>query len=122
MYKLYYNYVELPQKVRLISKPLELDHTIFPNECSYHDANICCDDICMYHNPVGPVGLDQLFKLKNSELFDNIFVYLNEYNAAYYNLSNHDKVDLIGWIDIMQFAYGGHYSSDPLYYNSENKT
>lgn len=112
MYKLYYSYVFLPLKVRLISKSLRLDHIIYPDDFSYYDIEHG-DDIRMSDKLL---GLDALFELSKTNLFDNIYVYLNESNMAYYYQDNEEKVCLAGWIDINQFLDGGHYSNDQLYY------
>lgn len=112
MYKLHYNYVFLPQKVRLISKSLRLDHIIYPDDFSYYDAEHG-SDICMSNKLL---GYEELFKLSKTNLFDNIYVYLNESNMAYYYRNNKEKINLSGWIDINQFSDGGHYSNDKRYY------
>ena len=52
------------------------------------------------------MGMNGLFSLADTGVFDHIFVYLDKDNFAYYYDDNQTKHDIIGWIDLMQFEKG----------------
>lgn len=97
--KLYYLYINVPSKVHIVSKKLMLDYILFPEGTG---------DV--------PLGLDDLFKLLNSEYIDRIDVFLTEDNMAYIRDENNanEKVPIKGWVDLSRFSDGGDVSTDPL--------
>lgn len=102
MIKLNYLYIELPKKVRLISKSMGLNYCFKPEDSfTYWDpneeANMC------YSNGI---SINDLFKLASTGLFEHIYVLLSEINNAYYYDQNHNKISLTGWIDLLQFEIG----------------
>lgn len=106
---LFYNYIELPKKVRLISKALCLDHVFYPNENCYYDAIAGCSDIGITDITI---GIEDLFVISKTDLFDNVFCYLDEVNHAYFRDNKNKKIYICGWIDIKQFINGGHFTND----------
>lgn len=102
MFKLNYLYVELPKKIRLISKCMGMNYYFEPLTTFYYydpneEAELCYTE---------GIGMDDLFKLSETGLFDHIFVYLDKDNFAYYYDDNQIKHDITGWIDLMQFEKG----------------
>lgn len=106
--KLYYSYVELPKKVRLISKALFLDHMFEPENNSYFDTDHCCE-VCD-----SIIGVRDLFELSKTFLFDEIYIFVTEENEMYYRDKNNEKVFINGWIEISQFSDSGHFTNDKL--------
>ena len=112
MKKLFHCYVELPKKVRLVSKTLCMDHTFEPREHIYHNAEVQCSGIGMTDKVI---AFEDLFNLSKTMLFDNIYACVDEECFAYYRDNKGEKISLIGWIDINQYEDGGHYGNDELY-------
>ncbi len=102
MVKLNYVYVILPKKVRLISNAMAMNHDFEPNNTiDYYDPNF---EVPMSF--ASDIGIDELFKLAETGLFEHILVYLTEDNMAFYLNNEKEKIDLFGWIDLMQFEKG----------------
>lgn len=102
MIKLNYLYIELPKKVRLVSNAMGLNYCFKPDDTSsYWDPH---QEVTLCYSKGTSIG--DLFKLAKTGLFDHIYAYLNENNSAHYYDQNQNKVDISGWIDIMQFEEG----------------
>ena len=102
MIKLNYSYIELPKKVRLVSTAMGVNYCFKPEDTfsywdPYQEATMC------YSNGT---SISDLFKLASTGLFDHIFVLLSEINDAYYYDKNKKKINLVGWIELLQFEKG----------------
>lgn len=105
MIKLNYLYIELPKKVRLISEAMGMNHYIEPETAfgfydPYEDAPLAYT--------MG-IGIDELFKLSETELFDHIFVYLDKDNIAFYYDERNERHNIEGWVDLIQFEKGSNH-------------
>lgn len=89
--KIFYNYAEPPQMVRIKSEALCLDHTFSPlSSCR-----------CL--------GIGDCIKLANSPFIDSVQMLLAEENNAYYPepITDIGKVYLLGWVDAGLYEDGG---------------
>lgn len=111
MYKLYYAYIELPQKVRIVSKKLMLDHTFIPTDALINDVKPSNE-----HSEYQKIAdFKDLFDLRNNPLFDHVFIKLSEENRAYIPIEvagELEKLPMIGWYDLKDFENGGFAEDD----------
>lgn len=93
---LFYNPLEIPIEVRLVSKILGVDKQY---QCSTGD---------------GPVYLDELFRLAATETFDEVNVLLSQHNEAYYRKTktSAQKIEIDGWVSLKEYKNGGGYLND----------
>lgn len=54
------------------------------------------------------------FRLKDTGLYDKIEILVDQNSGAYYRNKDGSKVELVGWIDLMQFESGGDWEDDPM--------
>ena len=102
MIKLNYLYIEFPKKVRLISSRMGMNYYFEPSSCTFY-FDPYQEAVLGYSKGMGMNGL---FSLADTGVFDHIFVYLDKDNFAYYYDDNQTKHDIIGWINLMQFEKG----------------
>lgn len=100
MRKLYYNPIELPAKVHIISKCFGVD--------------------VIYEQPYGenaPIFIADLYKLAQLDAFDEVAVYLTLNNDAYYreNRRPFNKYFALGWISLKESRHGGGYLEDKYF-------
>ena len=97
MKKLYYNPMEVPERIHILSRAFGIDVVY---------------DIT---NAEGkPVYLDDLFEVAKSSVFEAVEVFLTEHNEAYYRESRHVYVReaLAGWVNLREYKKGGGYLQD----------
>ena len=94
---LYYNPIELPEKIRIKSSCFGIDIEYEP---------------C--HNDGKPVCMDDLFYLAKSESFDAIEVYFTSHNEAYVKESKtaHIGKHIFGWVPLSEYGKGGGHFED----------
>jgi len=97
MKTLYYNPIEIPEKVRVISKCFGIDTEYDP---------VCSEG--------KPVYIDDLFDLAKSRAFDDVQVYFTSHEEAYIKPSkgSTDKRQVLGWFSLVGVANGGGYLDD----------
>lgn len=97
---LFYNPMELPSKVHIVSNAFGID-------------------VC-YEEPYAGVNLDismeELFSLAKCRAFDEIEVYLTAHNEAYTRKNKKDinRTPIMGWFSLKGVANGGGYLQDKL--------
>ncbi len=93
---LFYNPIELPSEVHLISKVLGVD-----KKYRSEDGN-------------GPVHMDELFRLAATDTFDDVKVLLTAHNEAYYRRTKKSaqKEVVDGWVSLKEYKNGGGYLDD----------
>lgn len=96
MKKLFYNPIEHPVAVKLVSKVLGVNKQYELQTCE------------------GPIGMEELFKLAATDSFDNVEVKLTPHNQAYYRDSKNpfEQVPVEGWISLKDYKNGGGYLKD----------
>lgn len=97
---LYYNPLEIPQKVHIVSAAFGID-------VSYEEP---------YTGVDLDIGMDELFNLSKCDSFDEVAVYFTLHNEAYTRNSKKDvvKTPVIGWFSLKGVAKGGGYLEDKL--------
>lgn len=97
---LFYNPMEQPAKVHIVSKAFKIDET--------------------YEEPYAGVDLylwfDDLFDLAKCKAFDEVEVYLTPHNEAYMRKNKKDlnRASVTGWFSLKGVANGGGYMEDKL--------
>ena len=94
---LFYNPIEVPQKIHIISKAFNLD--------ILYDASDAGER---------PVSFNDLFNLSRLDCFDEISIYLTPHEQAYYKKSKKslEGVPVTGWINLKEYRNGGGYLED----------
>ena len=94
---LYYNPIELPEKVRLVSNTFGIEQ-----EYEVGPANGF------------PVYMSELFALAQTQSFDEVQVYLTPHNGAYCKKRKKDFIGtrLSGWISLKDYKDAGGYIED----------
>lgn len=94
---MFYNPIELPEKVHIVSMCFGIDMTYDVSESNGK-----------------PVYFEQLFLLAQSESFDKVEIYLTSHNGAYYKKSKKaiEGFALTGWTDLKAYRNGGGYLED----------
>lgn len=101
--KLFYNYCELPYMIRLFRSEDLLSE--------YNPWDIIEDE----NNPL-PKTIEELFKVLNGGEYTKIEILLTASNDAYFRVGVEPKSEeVIGWIDLADFAHGGPWVNDPLW-------
>lgn len=97
MKQLYYNPIELPEKIRIKSSCFNINVEYAPQES---DGK--------------PVFLQELFYLSKSESFDAVEVYLTSHNAAYIKTGKKATIGtrISGWVSLKKYGNGGGYLED----------
>ena len=105
--KLFYNYIVPPRKIELRSAVMNLNHSIDQSDWDKTDENKQI------------IGMDDLFKLAETGLFEKILVLAEPDMFLYYYVEGSGEIKKIykGWLDIMRFSGGK--QSDPLKFNSK---
>lgn len=83
---LYYDWIEVPKIVRIVSDSLALDHTFFPGSCD-----------CQ-------IGIKELQMLLQTPTIDEIYIFLEEKNKAYYVNAAEECIPVTGWIALSSFS------------------
>lgn len=97
---LFYNPMEIPTKVRIVSKAFGIDKCY---EEPYADANL-------------EVSMEELFRLAKCASFDEVEVFLSTHNEAYTRKNKTDitRTPITGWFSLKGVADGGGYLQDKL--------
>jgi len=97
MRKLYYNHIELPARVHIVSKCFGVDVT----DEEPFDKGI-------------PVDIDALFDLAKLDCFEEVEVHLTAHNEAYIRDSKKptSKDAVSGWVSLKSIRNGGGYLDD----------
>lgn len=98
---LFYNPMELPSKVHIVSNAFGIDVCY---EEPYSDVNL-------------DVSMGELFCLAKCKAFDEVEVYLTAHNEAYTrkNKTDINRTPITGWISLKGVANGGGYLQDKLH-------
>ena len=97
MKKMYYNPIEMPVRIKIVSKCFNVDVEYIPEVTS--------------HNY--PCHFDDLFLLAYSSCFDEVAVYVTEHEQAYIRKTkNSPKEHLKGWVSLKGVVDGGGYLND----------
>lgn len=93
MKTLYYNPIEIPEKVRVKSKGFNID---IEYETMYANDNL-------------PVYIDDIFDLAKIKFFESVEVYLTNHNDAYYKKSKQATIGyaINGWVSLKEYKNGG---------------
>lgn len=97
MKKLYYNPIELPEKIKIKSVAFGLDTEYTPSTSEGK-----------------PVYIDELYDFAKNRYFDSVQVFLTSHNEAYYRDSKNpiEKVSVTGWVELCDYKKGGGYLDD----------
>ena len=97
MKKLYYNPIEVPEKIRIKSVAFGIDIEYTPNTSEGK-----------------PVYIDELYDFAKNRYFDSVQVFLTSHEEAYYRDSKNpiEKVPVTGWVDLRVLERGGGYLDD----------
>lgn len=96
MKTLYYNPIELPSKVRLISNCLNIHAEYLADESTGL-----------------PIDFDELFNLAKCKSFDEVGVYLTSHEQAYIRANKTSKKEFVeGWLSLKGLRNGGGYLND----------
>jgi hypothetical protein len=96
MKTLYYNSIELPAEVHIVSHCFGIDITYEP-----------------MGDPNHPAWLDELFNLAKCDSFEEVSVCLTAHNEAYTRTSKSgDKESVNGWVSLKGLKNGGGYFND----------
>lgn len=98
MKTLFYNPMELPSKIHIVSK-------VFGIDIIYEEP---------YNNVDFSIAFDELFNMAQCDCFDQVEVYITSHVQAYLrpNKNSHEKTDVIGWISLKGIKNGGGYLQD----------
>lgn len=99
---LYYNPMELPVKIHIVSKAFEIDK--------------------IYEEPFSDMtfngySFDELFNMAKCDCFDEVSVYFTSHNDAYIKQSKKSlsRELITGWVNLKQVKNGGGYLEDRLF-------
>lgn len=97
MKQLYYNPIEIPEKVKIKS-------TCFNIDVEYDT----------WQSDGKPVYMNDLFDLAKSRAFEDVQVYLTSHNGAYVKANKKALVgdSITGWISLSDYGNGGGYLED----------
>lgn len=97
MKKLFYNPIEVPEKIKVKSIAFGLDIEYEPSAAEGK-----------------PVYFDDLYLFAKNRYFDSVQVFLTSHNEAYYRDSKNpiEKVPVTGWVDLCDYKKGGGYLDD----------
>ncbi len=93
---LYYNPIELPEKVHLESK-------IFKINVTYTTEMFTTD----YSQIAGPTSMTCLFHLAESDAFQKVEVLLNSGNFAYTKSKRGKIKQIVGWVNLVDYQFLG---------------
>ena len=101
MKTLYYNPIEVPTKIRIVSKCFDIN-----TEYTSMDSND------------RPVGYDELFNLAKLDCFEQVEIFFTSHEEAYIKTSKKslERVPVTGWVSLKGLANGGGYLNDPAFY------
>ena len=96
---LYYNPIEVPEKIHIVSKAFGLDITYAANNSGNK-----------------PISFSELFAIADLECFDAAVVYLSPHEQSYYKnkKSAIEGFSVVGWVDLKDFYNGGGYLDDHI--------
>lgn len=94
MKKLFYEHIIPPKRIKIKSLAFKLDFEI---ESDWTDEE---------NPPEVIIGVDDLFALSNSGLFESIMYYVEDDMTAYYR-DGEGRKNLHGWIEITDYEKGG---------------
>jgi hypothetical protein len=94
--RMFYNTMEIPSKIRFISKECNIDETI--------DTSEDCGTF--------PVWFPDLFKALKKGVFDEIVVTVSSHNECYFYTTIGERRGLVGEISLSEYSDGGEYLKD----------
>lgn len=107
MHKLYYEYIIPPRKIVLKSETLQLTRVIDQSEW----------DVKRYaKTPL--LGIDSLFILAETGFFTEISCFVDEDATVYFRRKGIRHM-VKGWINILYFKNGGHFTTNDELYGTE---
>lgn len=96
MKKLFYNPIEVPEEIHIVSKCFGVDVKYTP-----------------FDSTGQPVHLDELFELAKLNCFDEVKVYFSKHNQAYIRKTGENtKEEVLGWVSLKRLKNGGGYFTD----------
>lgn len=96
MKKLFYNPIEVPGEIHIVSKCFGVDIKYTP-----FDSN------------GQPVQLGELFELAKIKCFEEVKVYFSKHNQAYIRQTGRNtKEEVVGWVSLKGMKNGGGYFDD----------
>lgn len=97
MKQLYYNPMEVPEKIRIKSSCFNIDV-----------------EYLAWESDGKPIHMDDLFDLAKSRAFESVEVYLTSHNESYVKDSKKAVVGtfITGWVSLLNIGNGGGYLED----------
>lgn len=96
---LYYNPIEVPQRIHIKSSAFNIEMIYEP-----------------YNAGRRPADFEELFNLASLDCFDEVSVYLTQHDQAYYKTSKKaiEGYIITGWVNLKDYKKGGGYLNDTV--------